>query len=277
MTSHGEIATNIDRLVNEVREAAQDFKNTEETWRSQRAILGKRLMALREGVESAGEDWWPWWEKNKARCYPHKVGRRSIETLLYIARADNPDQTDADLKERHRQAQAKYMANHESYDSQDEEEPEPEPDGEEFDLENFDVEDFDSWIVSARHSLRRAMDILDESPEITSEAQERWRAEAPEIRRLITKLTTLLQHVPENGSHSASVAAEAEPAEVTETPASDAPSDPPRKRGRPPGSKNRCKACGGTGRIVGKTGVSYDCDCVKESKSPGRRATGLVY
>jgi Protein of unknown function (DUF3102) len=37
----------------------------------------------------------------------------------------------------------------------------------------------------------------------------------------------------------------------------------PKKRGRPPGSKNKCKACGGTGRVIGTTGVSYDCDCVK--------------
>jgi hypothetical protein len=36
-----------------------------------------------------------------------------------------------------------------------------------------------------------------------------------------------------------------------------------KKRGRPPGSKNKCKKCGGTGRIVGKTGTPFDCECVK--------------
>jgi hypothetical protein len=34
-------------------------------------------------------------------------------------------------------------------------------------------------------------------------------------------------------------------------------------RAEPPKPDPRCKQCGGTGRIVGKSGVSFDCSCVK--------------
>jgi hypothetical protein len=37
---------------------------------------------------------------------------------------------------------------------------------------------------------------------------------------------------------------------------------PPPKPPRPSPPKP-CKTCGGSGRIVGKTGVSFDCSCVK--------------
>jgi hypothetical protein len=39
---------------------------------------------------------------------------------------------------------------------------------------------------------------------------------------------------------------------------------PPPKPPKPKPPKKPCKTCGGSGRIVGKTGVSFDCNCVKK-------------
>jgi hypothetical protein len=67
----------------------------------------------------------------------------------------------------------------------------------------------------------------------------------------------------ENDAPGSSVAAEDEDVD-DEIP--EIPEGLKRKRGRPPGSKNKCKACAGTGRVIGKTGVEFDCACVKREE-----------
>jgi hypothetical protein len=42
---------------------------------------------------------------------------------------------------------------------------------------------------------------------------------------------------------------------------------PPPKPPKPKPPAKPCRKCGGTGRIVGKTGVPFDCDCIKEDRN----------
>jgi hypothetical protein len=87
------------------------------------------------------------------------------------------------------------------------------------------------------------------------------------VRNNVFDLNAELEAVTEGFRQIAAEASDAPPV-------SDAPSEPPKRRGGPKGSKNKCKTCHGTGVAQGKNGLRWDCrDCDYHNKGGAEGGT----
>jgi hypothetical protein len=258
----------------------------------ERAQAGVKLVQLRFQVEANGERWWRWFEANESRF---QVQRREVERLLKIGRADDPQAALDDDRAKARDGMAKSRATNNDNISRDSDPShswqveavsmdgriwrdgvrlatrEEAEDYIEFharhDVESFAIAAIIKSDDEPRQSItgkRRTLHFMDgecgffhwaeTAAPPASETVETVKALAKSWADLAAKVETCGQV-----SEPIEEVIEAAPEEFPEMPLD----LDRRKRGRPPGSKNKCKKCGGTGRIVGKTGTPFDCECVK--------------